>query len=155
MVWIILFHLVATLIFLSQNYLYHIRGHRSPLIWTANWDDTNASGETYQAIKSKLGYNEKATHSKKWPLELYLVLHSHSAAGYLVTYLGPYQPLCCRDQLKLLKCFVVDAEVILWLDFEDIYFCINKIIFRHLELKIALAIPSPNEWKIVRDNSAA
>ena len=30
-----------------------------------------------------------------------------------------------------------------------IYFCINIIIFRHLEQEIALAIPAPNEGKIV------
>ena len=29
------------------------------------------------------------------------------------------------------------------------------IIFRHLELEIALAIPASNEWKIVGNNSVA
>ena len=33
--------------------------------------------------------------------------------------------------------------------------CINIIIFRHLELEIALAIPAQNEWKKARYNSAA
>ena len=33
--------------------------------------------------------------------------------------------------------------------YEDVYFCIHLIIFRHLELEIALAIPASNEWKIV------
>ena len=31
------------------------------------------------------------------------------------------------------------------LHFEDVYFCTNIIIFRHLELQIALAIPDSNE----------
>ena len=33
--------------------------------------------------------------------------------------------------------------------------CINIVIFRHLELEIALAVPAPNERKKARYNSAA
>ena len=40
------------------------------------------------------------------------------------------------------------------LKIENVYFFINIIIFRHLELEIALAVPATNEWKIVRNDSA-
>ena len=33
-------------------------------------------------------------------------------------------------------------------------FFINRIIFRHLKLEIALAIPASNEWKIIGKKSA-
>ena len=56
--------------------------------------------------------------------------------------------------VKLINYSVVDAQIIKYINLGDVYFFINKNIFRHLKLEIAIAIPASNEWKIVRNNSA-
>ena len=47
--------------------------------------------------------------------------------------------------LKLIKYSVVDAQLIKYFNLGDAYFFMNRNIFRHLKLEIALAIPALNE----------
>ena len=47
--------------------------------------------------------------------------------------------------LKLIKYSVVDAQLIKYFNLGDVYFFMNRNIFRHLKLEIALAIPALNE----------
>ena len=42
---------------------------------------------------------------------------------------------------------VVDAQLVKYLNLEDVYFRKNIYIFRHLKLEIALAIPASNDEK--------
>ena len=50
-----------------------------------------------------------------------------------------------KNALKLIKYSVVDAQLINYFNLGDVYFLINRNIFRHLKLEIALAIPASNE----------
>ena len=47
--------------------------------------------------------------------------------------------------LKLIKYSVVDAQLIKYFKLGDVYFFMNRNLFRHLKLEIAVAIPALNE----------
>ena len=59
-----------------------------------------------------------------------------------------------KTPLKLIKYSVVDAQLIKYFNLGDVYFFMNRNIFRHLKLEIALAIPASNDEKYNWNNSA-
>ena len=52
-----------------------------------------------------------------------------------------------KTPLKLIKYSVVDAQLIKYFNLGDVYIFMNRNIFRHLKLEIALAIPASNDEK--------
>ena len=66
----------------------------------------------------------------------------YAAGTEYIRFQANFRPI---NSNRITRMFCDRCLVNLIINFEDVYFLINIIIFRHLELEIALAIPASNE----------